>query len=499
LAGLLLSASLALFVKFRAKTVCFSRREQMSLFTAKSSENEAAKEAKPAPSIGRLPFGVLPEFQRDPLGLYVRTMQHYPEIVRMRFAHRWSYTIYHPDFVKHILVDNNRNYKRNEFGNKLLKIVSGENLVTSDGDFWRKQRRLMQPAFHRKRIESFGRIMTGAAEAMLARWGKLPAGTTLMVDEEMMRVTLQVVGEALFSVDLTAEAHELGRVITESSEYFAYRLANIFAPPLWVPTARNRRFKNAVASAAPIVPEMIAARRHHIAEHGPAEQAGRAYDMLDLLLEARYEETGEGMEDGQLNREVQTMITAGHETTSNSLTWALYLLSKHPEVEVRLHAEVDQLLKGRVPTIEDLPRLPYTQQVMEEAMRLYPAAWAMSRQSIGEDQLGPYPLPANASVVLPIYAVHRHPDFWEEAERFDPDRFSEEKKEKQHRFAYFPFGGGPRQCIGNTFALMEARLILAMIAQRYSLRTAPGYTAIPEPLVTLRVRNGLPMTLEPRR
>jgi cytochrome P450 len=469
----------------------------MSLSATKAVEN-GTKQLKPVPSIGSLPLGVLSDFQRDPLRLYVRAMGQYPEIVRMRFAHRWSYTLFHPDFVKHVLVDNNRNYKRNEFGNKLLKIVSGENLVTSDGEFWRKQRRLMQPAFHRKRIESFEHVMTGAAQAMLARWEKAPVGQILNIDQQMMHVTLQVVGEALFSADLTQEANELGHVITESSEYFAYRLKNVFAPPLWVPTGRNRRFKKAVNAATPVVPAMIAERRRHIAEHGAAEQAGRAYDMLDLLLEARYEDTGEGMDDELLTREVQTMITAGHETTSNSLTWALYLLSKAPAVEARLHTEVDQVLDGRVPTLEDLPRLSYTRQVIEEAMRLYPAAWAMSRQSIGEDQLGNYSLPANASVILPIYAIHRHPGFWEDAERFDPERFSEEEKEKQHRFAYFPFGGGPRQCIGNTFAMMEAQLILAMIAQSFRLRTLPGYAAIPEPLVTLRVRGGLPMMLERR-
>jgi cytochrome P450 len=448
--------------------------------------------------VGRLPFGVLPEFQRDPLGLYVRLMHQFGDIVRMRFAHRWSYAVFQPDYVGRILVDNNRNYKRNDFGNNLLKLVTGENLVTSDGEFWRKQRRLMQPAFHRKRIEGFSQMMTAAAADMLERWAQIPAGQPLYIDQEMMQVTLRVVGEALFSADLTGDAQGLGRVITAGSEYFAYRLKHVFAPPLWMPTRRNRAYKRASAAAADIVPRMIAARRQEIARHGSADQTGRAYDLMDLLLEARYEDTGEGMDDQQLTTEIQTMIGAGHETTSNTLTWTLYLLGEHPAVETKLHEELDRVLAGRLPTLADLPQLTYTQMVIEEAMRLYPAAWAIARQSIAPDQLGDYQIPAAAGITIPTYAIHRHPDFWQEPERFDPERFREEKAQERHRFAYFPFGGGPRQCIGNTFALMEARLILAMIGQRFRLRLVPGSPVIPEPLVTLRVRNGLPMTLAPR-
>lgn len=450
---------------------------------------------KPIPAMGGGLLGILPEFQRHPLGLYLRAMHEYGDLVKMRFAHIDSYVVYHPDFIKHILVDNNRNYKRNEFGNNLLKIISGENLVTSDGEFWRRQRRLIQPAFHRKRIESFGTIITEATQQMLQRWAALPANEILQMDQEMMRLTLRVVGESLFSVDLTDETNELGNVITVSSEYFAYRLKHVFAPPLWMPTYQNRRFKKAVASAADIVPNIIRARRQQIEKQGPAEATGRDYDMLDLLLDAQYEDTGEGMEDAQLNREVQTMITAGHETTSNSLSWTLYLLSQHPEVLAKLEAEVDRVLAGRTPTLDDLPHLVYTEMVLEEAMRLYPAAWAISRQAIEADVLGEYELPANAGLVLPIFAIHRHPDFWEEAERFDPERFQAEKKAEYHRFAYFPFGGGPRQCIGNTFAMLEARLVLAMITSRYRVHLAPGAEVTPEPLVTLRIKHGLPMTL----
>ncbi len=450
------------------------------------------------PVEGRFPLGVLPEFQRNPLKLYLRTMHQYRDVVRLRFGPRYSYTLFQPDFVKHLLVDNNKNYRRAKVGNGLLKSITGENLLTSDGDFWRRQRRLIQPAFHRQRIFGFGQLMTASAAAMLADWDQIPAGQIVRVDQAMMRVTLQIVGQSLFSVDLSTGSSALGHAITVGSEYFTYRLGHLFALPLWVPTPRNLAYKRSQAAVVNQVPDMISARRRLIAAQGDAASSGRQYDMLDLLLDARYEDTGEPMDDQQLAREIRIMISAGHETTANTLTWTLYLLSQNPGAEAKLQAEVDTVLSGRTPTVDDLPQLPYTHQVIQEAMRLYPAAWVVARQSIGEDQLGQYHVPADQGMVMPIYAIHRHPDFWPDAEVFDPERFTPEAAAQQHRFAYFPFGGGPRMCIGNLFALTEAQLILAMIAQRYQPRLQPGYKVEPEALITLRVKGGLPMTLARR-
>ncbi|MCX6044282.1 MAG: cytochrome P450 [Chloroflexi bacterium] len=450
------------------------------------------------PSIGKFPLGILAEYQRDPLKLYMRAMLEYRDLVRMRFGPSYSYVVFHPDYVQHILVDNRKNFQRNKLRNGLFKVVTGENLFTSDGDFWLRQRRLLQPAFHRQRIFGFGQLITNCAAQMLAAWDQYPSGARLDVDQEMMRVTLRTVGLALFSTDLTANSSEIGHVITKSSAYFTYRLTHLLAPPLWVPTPRNREFKRLQASVGHRVPELIATRKRLIAEQGDAENAGRPVDMIDLLLNTRYEDTGEAMDDEQMGREIRIFIGAGHETTSNTLSWTLYLLSQHPEVEAKLQAEVDQVLAQRTPTMEDISQLPYMRKVLEESMRLYPAAWAISRQSINEDQLGPYYLPADASVILPIYAVHHHSDFWENPEQFDPERFAPERAAQQHRFAYFPFGGGPRQCIGNTFAMTEAHLILAMIVQRYKLRLQPGIKIEPMPLITLRIKGGLPMTLERR-
>jgi cytochrome P450 len=450
------------------------------------------------PVVGNFPFGVLPEFQRDPLKLYVRAMHEHRDIARLRFGPRFSYTLFHPDFIKRVLVDNNKNYQRNKVGNALLKQVSGENLLTSDGEFWRRQRRLMQPAFHRQRILGFGQIMTNSAAQMIERWEQTPETHYIDMAHEMMQVTLHVVGQSLFSVDLLQDSTGLGRAIEVASAYFSYRLGRLLTPPLWIPTRRNREYKTTTAAVLHVVPEMIAARRQSIAAHGTADETGRQYDMLDLLLDVCYEDTGKGMSDEQLATEIRMFVAAGHETTSNSLTWTLYLLSQHPDVEARLHAEIDTVLAGRTPTVDDLPRLVYTKMVIEEAMRLYPAAWAIARQSIGEDQLGAYRMPANQGLVMPVFAVHRHPDFWVEPERFDPERFTPEQAASRHKFAYVPFGAGPRQCIGNTFALTEAQLILAMIAQGYEPRLLPGYRVNPEALITLKVKGGLPMMLQRR-
>jgi cytochrome P450 len=454
------------------------------------------------PTIGRFPFGVLPEFRRNPLALYVGALQQHREVVRMRFGPRYSYAVFHPDLVKHILVDNNKNYIRNRFGNELFKEIIGLNLLTSDGDFWLRQRRLMQPAFHRQRIAGFGPLITASAANMLARWDQLPAGEYIDIAHEMMQTTLQVVGQALFSVDLLNDSSGLGRSIEVGSAYFTYRLGRLFAPPLWVPTRLNREYKRTRAATFHIGPDMIAARRRAAETNATGESAtgGRTNpDMLDLLLEARYEDTGQPMSDEQIATEIRMFIAAGHETTSNTLTWTLYLLSQHPEVEAKLHAEVDRVLAGRTPTIADLPQLVYTRMVIDEAMRLYPAAWILARQSLAEDWLGDYHLPAGQGLTIPIFAIHRHPDFWPEPETFDPERFDPVQTASRHKYAFIPFGAGPRLCIGNNFAITEAQLILTMIAQQYQLRLQPGYRVVPEPLITLRVKGGLPMMLVKRR
>lgn len=438
---------------------------------------------------GHLLWGMLPELRRDMLGLYQRTAQEYGDVVRLRFLWANTYAINSPDGIKRVLQDNNRNYVKGKFINHILKLGLGENLLTTDGESWLSRRRLMQPAFHRQRIAGFGAAMTDASQLMVQGWHELPAGAQLDMEEQMMAVTLRIAGQTLFSVDLLGEAQALGHAFTDLSAFVNYRMQTAFPPPLFVPTAPNRRFKQALQTIDRTVQAIIDQRR---------QQGGEHQDLLSMLMEARDADTGEAMSDRQLRDEIVLMMFAGHETTATTLTWALYDLARSPEVEAKLHAEVDSVLDGRPPTLQDLPNLPYTRMVVDEALRLYPAAWSLSRQALNEDEVAGYALPAGADLSLMVYNVHRDPRWWEDPERFDPERFTPERSAGRPPSAYLPFGGGPRLCIGNQIALTEAPLLLASIAQQYRLRLVPGHPVTPRPLLTLRTSNGLPMLLERR-
>jgi cytochrome P450 len=326
---------------------------------------------------------------------------------------------------------------------------------------------------------------------MLERWRRSTPGDTLLdIPQEMMRLTLRIAGLALFSHDLTNEVDRIGSTFTTLSPLISSYTSLPF-PPLWVPTPRNRRLLAGINTLNTIVYSIIEERRKQ-----PADT--QATDLLGMLLYTRNEETGLGMSDQQLLDEVLTLLLAGHETTATALTWTWYLLSQHPEVERRLHVEPEKVLAGRNPSVDDLDALPYTRMVIQEAMRLYPPAFGFTRFAIASDEMGGYPVPANSMIFLSAYCTHRHPAFWEEPEVFDPERFNPERSAGRPRFAYFPFGGGPRQCIGNSFAMMEAQLVLATVAQRYALRLVPGHAVEIQVLPTLRPRHGLPMTLHPR-
>lgn len=431
-------------------------------------------------------FGMTFEAQRDPLGFLVNLTQQFGDVVRMRFIFWPIYVVTHPEDVKHVLQDNNRNYSKDHFAYKAVRLFLGQGLITNDGSSWLRQRRLMQPAFHRQRLADFGTLMSNATITMLEGWQALAEHEQpLNIANEMIRLSLRIAGQALFSIDLSKETDALGLAFKKMSTMLA---DNFYAPPLpiSIPTRRNRQVQATRRSLDTIVYSIISERRQLSMQTG---------DLLSILMNTRDEETGEMMNDSQLRDEVITLLFAGHETTANVLTWTWYLLSQHPEVEQRLHAELDEVLNGGVPTIEHLPKLTYSRMVLEEAMRLYPPVWVIGRKALADDELGGYHIPANSLVVLSPYLTHHHSGFWEQPEIFNPERFSPESVANRPRYAYFPFIGGPRLCIGNHFAMMEAQLVLATIAQRYQLRLAPGYKVEPEALVTLRPRNGLLMKL----
>jgi cytochrome P450 len=438
---------------------------------------------------GHFFLGVLPEQRQDMLGLYHNTAPQYGDVVRLRFADVDTFALSHPDQFKQFSQDNNRNYRRNTFFNNIVKQFVGLSLFTSDGDDWLSQRRLMQPAFHRRRLLAFGSVMAESIANLIERWDHGPHGQSLEVDQEMMGLTRQVAGRALFSRDLLGESRELGETFTDLSEFMNFRMNHPFAPPVFVPTRPNQQFRQSLRTVDRHIFEMIRQRR----------QSGQpGDDSLALLIEARDAGTGTGMSDRQLRNEIAVMMFGGHETTSVTLTWAFYLLSQNPGAEAQLHGELDQVLTGRAPTLADLPNLPFNRAVIDETLRLYPPAYGITRQAVEPDEFGGYRLPANASVTVVLYNVHRDPRFWDEPDRFDPSRFSADRSAGRPPFAYLPFGAGPRLCIGNQFALTEAQLALASLAQRYRRQLLPGHPVPPNPIFTLHTSHGLPMNLQRR-
>jgi len=438
---------------------------------------------------GSVFFGSVFEMRRDPLDFVCRLAHDYGDIARIRMLSQPGFVVSRPDYARHVLVDNQQNYGRNSVTHKMMRSVVGNGLATNDGASWLHQRRLMQPTFHQKRLLSFGSAMTGATVAMLERWQQL-AGHDQPVDilAQMHRLTLHIVGQTLFHIDLSDDANPTGHAFTLVFQLLMDYFYLPF-PPLSVPTPRNRRLTAALRTLDEIVYGIIRARR---------AQQEWPVDLLSMLLEAHDEETGAQMTDQQIRDEIITILLAGQETSATTLAWTWYLLSQHPETEQRLWAELESVLGGRLPTVEDLPNLPSTQMLIKESMRLYPVAWSIPRHTIQEDSIGGYVIPANSLMWINLYTAHRHPDFWDDPEGFHPERFTPEREAARPRFSYFPFGGGPHLCIGNGFAMMEISLILATVAQRYRLRMVPGHEVRMTTTPTLQPANGLPMTLHER-
>lgn len=437
---------------------------------------------------GNILLGVALDFKKDPLAFLRKTEQNYPHISRFRFAYLKMVLLSHPDYVKHVLQANNKNYIKG-FQYKFLMHILGEGLLTSEGDFWLRQRRLAQPAFHRQQIAGFADMMVDSTQNMLEEWNQHPNGNQLDVFTEMMRLTLDIVAKTLFTATVEKDAGEIGEALTLLVEDAMGRIEALVSIPLWVPTPQNNKVNNKCKVLNKVLQEIIDHRRKSGVSHP---------DLLQMLMDARDEETNEQMNDDQLRDEAMTIFLAGHETTANALTWTFYLLSEHPEIEQKFHEEIEQVLSGRAPNMEDARELKYTLQIIKESMRLYPPAWVVGRTALGRDEVHGYEIRKGDNVMLSSWLTHRLPDFWEDPERFDPDRFTPEKEKAMHNYQYYPFGGGPRLCIGNNFALLEMQLVLATIGQKYRLKHVEGHEVVAEPLVTLRPANGMLMHLNRR-
>jgi len=417
---------------------------------------------------------------RDPLVFFTSLARTYGDVVGYRMAGERIFLISDPQYIKDVLVTHNRNFTKSR-GLERTKRILGNGLLTSEGAFHLRQRRLMQPAFHRERIAGYGATMVAYADRLRQTWRD---GETYDVAREMNRLTLAVVGKTLFDADVESQAAAVGEALTGVMESFWMMLLPLSDVIERLPLPRMRRARTARARLDAIIYRMIAERRASGRDHG---------DLLSMLLTAQDEDDGGVMTDLQVRDEAMTIFLAGHETTANALTWTWYLLSQSPEAAARLHDEVDRALGGRLPTVADIPALAWAERVVTEAMRLYPPAWLIGRRAIAEYAFGPYVAPSRAILIMSPFIVQRDARWYRDPERFDPGRWTPEFKASLPPFTYFPFGGGPRRCIGEGFAWMELVLIVATIAQRWHLALVPGHPVAPQPLITLRAKHGMRM------
>ena len=408
----------------------------------------------------------------------------YGDVVGIRVVNFRNVFINHPDLIEEVLVAHPRRYVKGRVL-RANRHVFGEGLLTSEGDFWLRQRRLAQPAFHRARIASYASTMVEYTQRLLEDWRD---GEERDAHKEMMRLTLQIVGKTLFDANVAGDARDVGKSLELLLELGAQFRRTLFIPH-WLPTPTNFRIKREIAYIEGILYRIISERRASGRDTG---------DLLSMLLHAQ-DEDGSRMTDKQLRDETITLFLAGHETTASTLSWTWWLLAQNPAVEAKLHAELDALLQGRTPSLDDLPKLSYTANVITEALRLYPTAWGLARIAVEDHELAGYNIRKGMGVAMAQWVVHRDPRWYDAPEEFRPERWEGDLLKNLPRFAYFPFGGGPRQCIGNSFALMEAQLILAAIAQRYRLRLVPNHPVVPLASITLRPRHGVKVILEARR
>jgi cytochrome P450 len=425
-------------------------------------------------------IGNFPLTRPDPLAVFTCWAREFGDIFYYRAGWIHVYFLNSPELIESVLVTNQQNFRKDRVIQNSRWFL-GQGLLTSEDQEWRRQRRLCQPAFHRERLALYARAITECGEETLDCWAD---GENRDIHHEMMQLTLRIVAKVLFSIDVKRESGEVASALNLLMKHSSG--ARMLLPPAvrYLPLPFLIRVRRAVRQLDDIVYRIIRERRKAEIDNG---------DLLSMLMSAR-DEDGSRMRDRQLRDEVMTFLLAGHETTALSLSWAWYLLSENPAVEDKLHHELRQALNGKEPSFDDLPRLCYTEAVVKESMRLYPPAWSLARTAVKDFEIRGYVVPTGANVVMSQWIMHRDPRFYSNPEQFDPGRWFGEAIQRLPRFAYFPFGAGPRYCVGAPFAMMEATLLLATIAQRFRLRMIPGFPVVPVPSITLRP-HGIRMSL----
>lgn len=433
-------------------------------------------------------LGHLSAFKKRPLEMLSTWWRQHGDALRFRLGPKTLHLFSHPNLAEEILVQQSDRFvkvydPRRPVG---LALVLGNGLVTSSGEVWKRHRRIIQPIFHRSRMGAMADRMAQVGAQRIAGWADR-TGQPIDIAAEMMQLTLEVIAQTMFSTSMTQHIDRISHALRVSLKYAFDSFHNPFGLPRWVPTARNREFCEVTQFMDGLIYGLIAERRRTATTHD---------DLLDLLLQARDVETGEGLTDQELRDEALTIFAAGHETTANALAWTWYLLATHPEVKTRFHEEVDRVLQGRTPTADDLAQLPYTRAVFDESLRLYPPAPAVQRKASTNTTVGGISMPAGTLVLIGTYNLHRHPVFWRNPEEFLPERWLDGQRPST-RYAYMPFGAGPRACVGIHFASVEGPLLLALIGCCYDLRLAQE-SVEPELMVTLRPKGGIRMMLQPR-
>jgi cytochrome P450 len=453
--------------------------------TAAVAEPQVRGRPIPGPR-GHPILGSIREIQRDNVQAFMDAWLAYGDIVHFRGPLTINLLV-HPDYVEHVLRNNVQNYPRPDFVTDKLKSIVGEGLVAAEGDRWANARRVAQPAFDPELIRHYGETMIKTTGEMIERWSDyVERGRQLDIKSEMMHVSLANLATSLFKFDLREALDHIEPAVAFALMHTNRRLTSPIDPQR-LPLPSSKRFTQALVGLNELVYKIIG-------EHRRASNGTEGF--FKLLLESQDPETNAPITDQRARDEVIGFFIAGHETVSSALTWAFYLLSQNPESWRKLKAEVDTVIGGRTPTVDDVPNLKYVEYVLLEAMRLYPPIFVMMRRAAEADEIGGYRIPKDATVVLCPYVTHRHRDFWDNPEGFDPERFTPARSSQIPRMGYFPFGGGPRKCIGNTFAMLEMPLVLAMVAQRYKLDLVPGQVVFPEPAISLRPRDPLMVTVE---
>jgi cytochrome P450 len=431
--------------------------------------------------------------QRAPLEWIPRWIQEYGDVFSIKSPLGRAIILARPEWARHVLVDGYQHYQRKSRSYEVLRILFGNGLVTSEGEFWRGQRKLIQPAFHRQRLDRLFSMMVDQAAECVGRLAQAArSGKAIDLGPVLSHLTLDIISKAMFSTDVEGSASEVSRHIATLNE-FALRMLRrpwLFFLPRRFPTPFHHRQVRALASLNHIVLDIIQTRRRH---------PGRHDDLLAMLLSACEEETGRGMSDAQLRDEVMTIFVAGHETTANAMCWLLYLVSQHLEAEEQLLAEVDSQWPGTGFSVNEAGRFDYAHRVIDESLRLFPSIWSVGRQCTEADQMGGFHVPPGMNVVIPIFHFHWSERFWPEPRRFDPDRFLPSRRPKPEQMIYFPFGAGPRGCIGNHFALQELLIFTVLFFRHFTFRLEPGFAVEPDPLITLRPKHGMRMILHARR